>query len=162
MEVGNFSSNAPAKKSWWADMSKSEKLQIAKSASAGVSLIGNTFSLASTLSNIDSQIAASEVSAVENRRRHNINLKNIRRSAERTRSTQREQYVSSGVKLEGSALDVTSETFYDMLEAELEQENQLAWQEEQMAVQRSNLQSAKRQAKFNFLAKSGMTLLGAM
>lgn len=137
------------------------QIQQGKAASASLSLMGSYMSYRNYVVNADAQIAAIDLSISENRNRHFKQVKNLRRSAQKLKSQQTEQFLASGVKLEGSALDVLSDTFYDELEAVLDMDNQLAFQEEQQRVQQASIQASKKAAKTNFLLNSAGTIMGS-
>lgn len=143
--------------------SDTDWLKVGKQASTGLKMAGTLYSYFNTINNLDGQIDAISLSMAETRRRQNIAKSQLKQAATSTQSRQKEAYLASGVKLEGSAMDVIGDTAFDLLEAQLERDRELAFQEEQQRTQQSNLQSAKKSAgiatAFN-LASQGATLLG--
>jgi len=138
-----------------------ENIQKMKAGATALKVAGGYMSYQNTVVNADAQIAAIDLSIGENRRRSAVQVRNLRRNARKTVASQKEQFAISGVKMEGSAMDVVSDTLFDLLQAEFENENQLAFAEQQQRVKQASLQSAKSAAKSQFYINSATTLLGS-
>lgn len=86
--------------------------------------------------------------------RANISIANIARTGEKAKASQAGAFLKSGVKLEGSALDVMAETVMQATEAAMVRQREADFE-------RANLEVAKRVAEVNAKFAPFETILGA-
>lgn len=131
--------------------------------SAGVGLqIGSIFGQAAIdRVDIENQIFSINLQQSERTFRKRDQIRAARRQAKKVASAQEEAFVSAGVKLEGTALNVLSGTMNDLLESELNKQREIAFEEEITAVREATLRSKKDQLGKKALVQSAGVLLGA-
>ena len=145
--------------------SRQEKIDRAKTAKRGATALRAMsffYQAKENKANIDAQIAAMSTQLAENRFRSQQAVKTLRRQAKRSTARQTEAYVASGVKLEGSAVDVLADTMHDLLEAELLQEREFSYMEEQTKVAQAGLRTRRDMEDTNAMFNAGLTVLGGM
>lgn len=108
---------------------------------------------------LESQINALDLQMKEREYRHSQALRSMRRQARQVTSEQKEAYLSGGVKLEGSAMDVIADTMQDFMEAEIAAQREQDFISEQVAVQQAGLSTRRRYLEQNAWISGGMSVL---
>ena len=113
-----------------------------------------------TKADLSSKINALSIFQDETDRRHGLQVSQLRKSAKNTVARQEEAFLQGGVKLEGSALDVIADTYYDLLNAELESEKERGFAEQQLRVKQANMKSKRSQVDTQAALGAAGTILG--
>ncbi len=134
---------------------------IAQGASGLLSVASTFMQAGIAKQNIDAKISALRAERAERERRHEINLRVLRKQAGRMVAEQQGAFIAGGVKLEGSAIDVVNDTLNDLLNAELNKEQELGFFKEQSAIEEAGLITNRKQIDTIAFLNATSSLLGS-
>ena len=123
---------------------------------SGLQAFGTISQFNDQIINLNSQLNTLSLQQGELNRKHEVQKRLLRRQAESAKSNRVEAVTKAGVKMEGSALDVVSDVYFDMLEAETEMNRSNAIANEDLEVGRANLQSRRASLGQNLALELGI------
>ena len=141
---------------------KIQRAKQAKTVGVGLQTLSIINDASATKADLSAQTHALSIFQDETDRRHSIQVTQLRKQASRAVSGQTETFIKAGVKMEGSALDVVNDTYFDLLEAELEAETERAFAEEQLRVKQAGLRVQRKGVATQAAISAGATILGGM
>ena len=150
-----FGDNSPAAQSYQFD-----KLKGAKAGAAGLQSAGLIMQHSIFEQNANARMVSLASQLQEQRYRHDINVRLLRKRANRQIAGQQEAFIAAGVELEGSAIDVVNDTLMDLLDAEMNKQREIDFMAEQTAMQQESIRQNVKQQRMATAMNVGASLLG--